>query len=372
MRANPYQLVEGVVIASYAVGAAEAFICLKASFERERAAVTRAIAELQEAGICQDCAISVVAGPDEYLFGEEKAMLEVIEGKDPLPRLLPPYEHGLFATSPQTGWSASPADRGSESGDAANPTVVNNVETLSHAAHILASGADWFRSMGTDESPGTIVCTVVGDTARADVAEVPMGTPLRNVIELIGGGPRPGRTVKAVCSGVANAVVTGDQLDVGVCFEEFAAIGSGMGSAGFVVFDDEVCMVEVARRFSQFLHVESCGQCPACKNGSAEITARLQRIEGGDGTEQDLDEIASWLGKVTDANRCFLAVEERVLVHSILQTFPGEVAEHLAAGRCPRPKPVVMPTIVDIADGVAHFDPRSDRKRPDWTYAPAG
>jgi NADH:ubiquinone oxidoreductase subunit F (NADH-binding) len=113
IRANPYQLVEGLIIAAFAVGAEEAFVCLKASFEREIAAVTRAVQEFQAAGICTDCTVNVVAGPDEYLFGEEKAMLEVIEGKPPLPRWFPPYEHGLFAAGPQEGWEAGPADRGS-------------------------------------------------------------------------------------------------------------------------------------------------------------------------------------------------------------------------------------------------------------------
>jgi NADH:ubiquinone oxidoreductase subunit F (NADH-binding) len=144
-----------------------------------------------------------------------------------------------------------------------------------------------------------------------------------------------------------------------------------LGSAGFIVFDDETCMVEVARRYSQFLHVESCGQCPACKNGSAEITGLLQRIEAGDGEPDDLDELAAWLEKVTDGNRCFLAVEERTFVLSVLQAFPDEVAEHLELGRCPRPKSVVLPKLVDIVDGVAVYDDRIDRKLPDWTYAPA-
>jgi NADH-quinone oxidoreductase subunit F len=198
-----------------------------------------------------------------------------------------------------------------------------------------------------------------------------MGTPLRQVIDEIGGGPRRGRQIKAVSSGVANAVVTADHLDVPVSYEGFAAIGSGMGSAGFIVFDDEACMIEVARRYSQFLHVESCGQCPACKNGSAEITGLLQRIEAGEGEADDLDELAAWLEKVTDGNRCFLAVEERTFVLSVLQAFPDEVVEHLELGRCPRPKPIVLPKLVDIIEGVAVYDERIDRKLPDWTYAPA-
>ena len=130
IRANPYQLVEGVVIAGFAVGIEEAFICLKASFAREIELVTRAVEEFQSAGICGDCKVTIVAGPDEYLFGEEKAMLEVIEGNEPLPRWLPPYIHGLFATAPQLGWQSHAPDAGHDPDAGSNPTLVNNVETL--------------------------------------------------------------------------------------------------------------------------------------------------------------------------------------------------------------------------------------------------
>src|SRR4051812_35675487 len=155
MRANPYQLVEGVIIATFAVGAQEAYIAMKSHFTRELEAVTQAGQEMQQAGICTEGTLNIVGGPDEDLFGEGKALLEVIEGGDPLPRLLPPYEHGLFATAPQTGWEGRGLHR--SQGAESNPTVVNNVETLSNVPHILARGADWFRSLGTDESPGTQV-----------------------------------------------------------------------------------------------------------------------------------------------------------------------------------------------------------------------
>ena len=363
VRANPYQLVEGLVIAATTVGAAEAFVCLKASFGREIERVTTAIQEFQAAGLCHDCTVTVVAGPDEYLFGEEKAMLEVIEGRPPLPRWFAPYEHGLFAASPQLGWEASGGG-----GRGPNPTLVNNVETLSNVPHILANGADWFRSMGTAESPGTIVATVVGDVVAPDVGEVELGTPLRAVIDAVGSGVHPGRSVKAVFSGVANAVIT--DLDVPVSYEGFAAIGSGMGSAGFIVYDDSTCMVDAAYRLSRFLSIESCGQCPPCKLGSSAITERLERIETGVGQESDLDVIAGWLTRVTDGNRCYLAVEERELVSSVLRAFPDEFVEHLELGRCPRPRRLPIPKLVDLDGGRAVYDESFWRKRPDWTYAP--
>lgn len=370
LRANPYQFVEGVSIAAFAIGAAEAFICLKASFEREIDAVTRSVQEFQTAGLCVDCKVTVVAGPDEYLFGEEKAMLEVIEGNEPLPRWLPPYLHGLFATAPQLGWQSH--DSGTSStldGSGSNPTLVNNVETLSNIAHILARGAEWFRSMGTVESPGTIVTTVVGDVVAPDVGEVEMGTPLRAVIEAVGSGLAVGRDIKAVFPGVANAVVTSPDLDIPVSYEGFQAIGSGMGSAGFIVYDDTTCMVDAAYRFSRFLSIESCGQCPPCKLGSSAITEHLERIETGSGDAGDLAGITGWLSHVTDGNRCYLAVEEQIMVTSILRAFPEEFAEHIELGRCPRPRRLPIPKLVDLADGSAVYDDSFWRKQPDWTYA---
>ncbi len=370
LRANPYQLVEGLIVAAYVVGADEAFICVKASFERELDNVTRAVQEFQAAGICRGCTISVVGGPDEYLFGEEKAMLEVIEGKPPLPRWFPPHEQGLFAGAPQQGWEAGPHGAKPREDDP-NPTLVNNVETLSNVPHILARGADWFRTMGTADSPGTVVCTVVGDVVAPDVGEVELGTPLRAVIDAIGSGLPVDRTVKAVFSGVANAVIPAAQLDVPVSYEGFQAIGSGMGSAGFVVYDDTACMVGDAYGLSRFLAIESCGQCPPCKRGTGEITSHLERIETGVGDDDDIGAISGWLERVTDGNRCFLAVEERVMVSSVLRAFPEEFAEHIEQHRCPRPRPLPIPKLIDLADGRATYDEAFWRKRPDWTYEPA-
>lgn len=370
LRANPYQLVEGLVIAAFAIGADEAFICLKASFEREIDGVTRAVQEFQAAGICFDCKVTIVAGPDEYLFGEEKAMLEVIEGNEPLPRWLPPHLHGLFATAPQLGWQSHDITTGQMPGTGSNPTLVNNVETLSNIPHILARGVEWFRSMGTTESPGTIVTTVVGDVIAPDVGEVEMGTTLRAVIDAVGSGVAEGRTVKAVFSGVANAVVTAQDLDVPVSYEGFQAIGSGMGAAGFIVYDDTTCMVDTAYRLSRFLSIESCGQCPPCKLGSSAITEHLERLETGIGKERDLEIIVGWLKHVTDGNRCYLAVEEQVMVSSILRAFPEEFSEHIELHRCPRPRQLPIPKLLDIADGRAIYDESFWRKRPDWTFAP--
>jgi NADH-quinone oxidoreductase subunit F len=365
LRDNPYQLVEGVAIAAFAIGATEAFIGLKASFTTEIDRLTAALAEMTAAGLAGDVPIQIVPGPEDYLLGEEKALLEVIEGKDPLPRLLPPYLHGLFSTAPQMGWIPTPIEPGHWGPHESNPTLVNNAETLSNVPWILARGPQWFRTMGTPSSPGTIVATVVGDVAHPVVTEVEMGTRLSTLLRGPAGGPLPDRTWKAVFSGVANPVVDQSRFDLPMTYEDFAAHGTGLGAAGFVVYDDTACMVNVARVFSQFLAVESCGQCPPCKLGSAEITERLERIEGGTGADDDITHIGSWLGQVTDGARCYLATEEREVVSSILRSFPEEFAEHLETGRCPRPRALVVPKIVELEDGRVVYDESQARKRPD-------
>lgn len=367
MRANPYQLIEGLMIAAFAIGADEVYVCIKGTYTEELERVTRAVQDFQQAGICADCTVNIVAGPDEYLFGEEKAMLEVIEGKPPLPRWFPPHEQGLFARSPELGWESTPVTIGSRRDDP-HPTLVNNVETLCNVPHILVRGAEWFRSMGTASSPGTIVCTVVGDVAAPGVAEVEMGTPLRAVIDEVGGGVREGRTVKAVFSGVANAVVTQPDLDAPVSYEGLMSVGGGLGSAGFIVYDETACMVDAAYRFSRFLSIESCGQCPPCKLGSAEITECLHRIETGVGGDNDLEAMGAWLRRVTDGARCYLPSEERNVVSSILRAFPEEFAAHVEQAACPRPRRVPLPKLVDLRDGHATYDESFWRKRPDWTY----
>jgi NADH-quinone oxidoreductase subunit F len=265
--------------------------------------------------------------------------------------LFPPYEHGLFASDVVTGWegSASPADRR----PAANPTLVNNVETLSNVPHILARGAEWFRGQGTAASPGTLVCTVVGDVVAPDVGEIELGTPLADVIDAVGSGVGAGRTVHGVLPGVAAPVVT--DLETPVSYEGFEAAGSAMGAGGYWVLDDTACMVGAALAASRFLAEESCGQCPPCKLGSTEITRRLDRLESGIADASDLDTISLWLQRVTDGNRCYLAVQEQLVVGSFAAAFADEFQEHLALGACPRPRPVPLPKLVDLTNGVATY-----------------
>ena len=366
MRANAYQVVEGLAVAAFAIGAAEVFIALKTSFERERDVLIRAAQELEAVGLLPDLTVTIVSGPDEYLFGEESALLEVIEGRYPLPRQLPPYLHELFATSPQLGWHSHEPERGHHRGDESNPTLVNNVETVANVGHILARRAEWFRSMGTRRSPGTVVATIVGDVTSPGVIEVELGTPLREVIEACG-GVAPGRSVKAVFSGVTNPVLPGSAIDVALAHEPMAQAGSGMGAVGFIVYGDTACMIEVAHVFAQFLWVESCGQCQACKLGTGRLAEALGRL-GDPGAPNALATVYRRLRTVADGNRCFLPVEAQQVIGSVLRTFPDDAVAHLE-GRCALPRDIVLPKISDLEDGVVVYDEHQAFKRPDWTYA---
>ena len=362
MRRDPYRVIEGAAIAALAVGSDAVFVATKASFLEELAALRRAAVELTGSGWLGDLSVSIVEGPDDYLYGEEKGLLEVIEGRDPLPRVLPPYEHGLFASIP-IGWDDVGAD-GLEW--ESNPTSVNNVETLATASHILARGATWYRSMGTVESPGTVLVTMVGAVARPQVLEVEMGTPFADVVARCGGA-REGRTLVAAFSGVSNPVLRARDFDVPLTYEDFIGRGTALGAAGFALYDDETDMVSVAREFSRFLAVESCGQCPPCKLGAMEITERLLSIEQGSGRDDDLEVINGRLRTVTDANRCYLGTEERNVVSSILLAFPEAFVARLE-GRAGPVRPVAIPLVKDIVDGVVTYDERHLLKQPDGTY----
>ncbi len=366
IRANPYQVIEGLSVAATVVGAREAFLAVKASFGPEIAALERALREMAEADLLCDAPITLIAGPEEYLFGEEKGLLEVIEGNDPLPRWLPPYLHGLFAQTPQEGWTTGnqPIDDANIVGS--NPTLVNNVESLANVPLILTRGADWYRGIGTAGTPGPLLCTVVGDVARPGYAEVEPGMTLRELIDEVGGGLRDGHVAKAVLSGVSNPVLRDSELDVRVSYEDLAAAGGGLGSAGFIVYDETRSMLAVARMVSRFLYVESCGQCRACKFGCGEITRRLDRIAVSGGEELDFEVIHERLRDVTGQTRCFLAEEEQRVIASMLVKFPEDFASE-AADLTTLP----VPKLVDLHDGSAVYDERQQHKQPDWTYADA-
>ena len=365
MRANPYQVLEGLAVASTVVNAREAFVAVKASFGPEIEALQRALREMADADLLGDAPVSLVGGPEEYLFGEEKALLEVIEGNEPLPRWLPPYLHGLYATTPQEGWSAGVGPVEDPAATGSNPTLVNNVESLANVPLVLTRGPDWFRTIGTRETPGPLICTVVGDVAHVGYEEIEPGMSLRAVIDRIGGGATDGRAVKAVLSGVSNPVLAGDDLDAPVGYEGLAAVGSALGSAGFIVFDDRRSMLAVARMVSRFLYVESCGQCRACKFGTGEITRHLDALAARDEDSPDIEIVGQRLRDVTSQNRCFLGEEEQRVISSLLRRFPDEFTAETISPESLQTLPV--PKIVDLRDGVATYDSAQGRKQPDWS-----
>ena len=369
MRYNPYQIVEGAAIAGFVVDARAIYIVTKGSFTREVRRMRRAIADLEQAGIVGDIPIHLVEGPDEYLFGEETGALEVVEGNDPLPRHVRPFEHGLFATAPQLGWWPHDPQPGERGVYTTNPTVVSNVESMSHANWIMTFGPDEFRKVGSPNCPGTMAFTVCGDVAIPGVYELPMGTPLRTLVEDVGGGTQSGRPVKMMLSGVANPAMTIEEIDTPLDFPSMTALGTGLGSGGYVVYDEAMCAVAVARAFSRFLAVESCGQCPPCKLGTETLTTTLERIEAGRGDATDIGVLQRTLATVTDANRCYLGQEEQRVVGSLLARFPDDFETHLA-GRCDLRHDVMVPKIKDF-DPSGHFvyDERQLYKRPDWSYA---
>lgn len=371
LRRNAYQLVEGAAIAAFAIGAKHAFIGLKAKYTREHENLETAIAEMTEAGLTAGFPITVVPGPDSYLFGEETALLQTIQGEPSAPRLFPPYIQGIFASTPNIDWSAMPSAHLSKSYDDPSPTLVNNVESLSTAAHIMRNGADWFRSMGTQATPGHGICTIVGDVAAPGVMEVEMGTPLGEIIDRVGGGMLPGRSVKAILSGISNPVMTDEFLSAPLCFDAFRAAGSGIGSCGFIVYDDTTSAVEIAQVCSRWLSVESCGQCNACKVGTMAITALLEKIQAGDGDLNDVQTIGGRLLRVTDANRCFLPQQEQIVVASLLRTFPQDFLDAVD-GKPVNVRGLMPPKLIDIVDGEQVLDEHWLLKRTDWSYEDIG
>jgi NADH-quinone oxidoreductase subunit F len=314
----------------------------------------------------------VFAGPSEYLYGEETALLETIDGRYPFPRIAPPYRRGVEETvehqSDITADSSSAAHVEMAGADhIAAPTLASNVETFANVPGVIALGADWFREVGTAESPGTIVCTVTGDTQRAGVAEVAMGTTLRDLIETVGGGVNPGREIAAVMSGVANPLIPGDKLDTPLTYEDMRAAGGGLGCAGFIVFDDQTDFTAVAAGVAWFLGVESCGQCAACKRDGMEIAVVLAKLSASEAEATDLENLDGRLATVTDGARCNLPYQTQAVVSSVFELFDDEIAQHRdKSGAASAPTPIAA--IRELVDGRAVLDPTQAQKQPDWTY----
>jgi NADH-quinone oxidoreductase subunit F len=351
LRTNPFQVLEGLAIAGYAVGAERCYVGVKETFTEEIEAVGRALEEMEAADALGGVPFVIVPGPDLYLFGEETGLEEVVEGRLPLPRLARPFMLGLFAAPPND-----------------NPTLINNVETLANVPHILADGPDWLRSSGTETSPGTMVFTVCGDVRQEGLFELPLGTTVRELLEERAGGPPEGRSVKALFPGASNTVIIPEQLDTPLDFDSMRQVGSGLGAGGFAVFDDSACMVRAAYLYSRFLWVESCAQCPACKFGTGEVTSVLDSIESGRGSDQDLELILVRARGSTDGQKCALPTGESLLIQSVVQVFGDEFRGHLGTS-CALPRELIFHKIVgwDAASGRFQYDLAYADRRPDWT-----
>jgi len=369
LRANPFAVLEGALIAARCVGADRVVVAVRRSFTRELEILERAMVALRDGGWSDDVALELFAAPEEYLVGEETALLEVIAGRPPFPRLQAPFRHGVDEVLEHTDGEPEMAGEGGDT--TAAPTLVQNVETMANVPGILAEGPAWFRAVGTDDSPGTVVCTVSGATTRAGVGEFAMGTPLHDVLDVLGGGMPDGRSVAAVMSGVANALVPGDRLDAPVSHEGMQAIGSGLGAAGFLVFDDQTDFAALAEGVSRFLSVESCGQCTPCKQDGRVITDLLHRIDSDEG-ERDPDDLVlldldAAIANVAESARCALAEQHQRVLGSIRELWGTHWVEHARNVR-PPVAPIVIAPIGDLVDGRAVIETGHADKQPDWTY----
>ncbi|MEX0847046.1 MAG: NADH-ubiquinone oxidoreductase-F iron-sulfur binding region domain-containing protein [Ilumatobacteraceae bacterium] len=377
LRSNPYAVLEGALIAAAVVDSRSITVATKDRFTVETARLRDAIAEMRRAGWCDGIQIDITAGPSEYLYGEETALLEVLDGRPPFPRIAPPWRRGVIEVvrteadlHSGSGLAADVEKAGRTGASIAPPTLVNNVETLANVPAIIANGAAWFRSCGTAESPGTVVCTVTGSVGRPLVIEVELGTPLRSVLDLARGGDDDVdmAPIVGVLMGVSNVILTAADLDTPVSYEAMSALGTGLGSASFIVVDDTTDPVALAAGVSRFLAVESCGQCTACKQDGLAIFEGLRSLATGGGTARDLALIEQRLGTITDGARCNLARQHQVVVGSILGAFDDGVRVHIHPGATPC-TPVLITELVDLDEGAVTLDEDFLTKRADWTHA---
>ncbi len=363
LRTNPYRVIEGAAIAALAVGSPKVVIGIKATFRREIQRVVTAIGEMRAAGWLDEIDVDLVLGPSSYLFGEETGLLEVIEGRQPFPRVTPPYRRGIDDDDSR---SAGGVDLATVGGSGEPPALVDNVETLANVPLIVQHGVDWFRELGTPESPGTLVCTVSGATRRHGVGEVAMGTTLREVIDGVGLGVESGRRIRVVACGTANTLIPETLLDTPLTYEAMGGAGTGLGSAGFIVFDDRTDPVAVAHGISRFLAVESCGQCEPCKHDGEALSVGLAALVTSDSDERQLSTLRRLTETVTIGARCALATQQADVVTSMLDLFGTEVAAHLDGTTTPA-DPVLIAPMVDLSGGRSTIDSAQRDKQLDWS-----
>ncbi len=324
MECDPHQVLEGSLISAYAFGARRIFIYIRGEMEFGRRQLERAVAEAYAKGYAGrnilgsgwDCDVMVHPGAGVYIAGEETGLIESLEGKAAMPRVKPPFPavSGLYN----------------------KPTVVNNVETLCNVVHIVERGVDWYRTMGTEKSPGPRIFCLSGHVNRPGNYEAPMGIPLRQLIFEMGGGIRNGRRFKAVIpGGSSTAFLVEEHLDVGLDHEAIAAAGSGLGSAGVIVMDETTCIVGVCHRLMKFYRHESCGKCTPCREGTDWLAKLLGRIEAGGGVMADFEVLDRIPSLVAGHTICALADGAVPALISALKYFRDEFEMHVRDGRCP-------------------------------------
>jgi NADH-quinone oxidoreductase subunit F len=322
LQKNPHQLIEGIIIAARAAGANRCFIYIRGEYDLQGDILDKAVDEAYEAGFLGDdvagtgeqVELVVHRGAGAYICGEETALLDSLEGKRGNPRLKPPF----------------PAVQGLYDG----PTLINNVETLSNAPHIIGSGADWFKKLGTDQSPGTKVVSVSGDVKRPGNYEIELGIPTRVLIEELAGGPLDGRKIKGFFPGGSSSpVLTAEEgLDVPYSFEAMADAGSMLGSGSIIVFDDTTSVVELALRTARFYHHESCGKCTPCREGTNWTVKMLERMIRGQATPIDLETVASVQTNIIGNCLCVLGDSMAMPVGAMVKKFRDEFMEAIEHG----------------------------------------
>lgn len=324
MEGDPHNIIEGMAIAAYATGASEGYIYVRAEYPLAVARLNKAIEQARAVGLLGknilgtdlNFDIHVNQGAGAFVCGEGSALIASIEGERGMPRVK--------------------AKRTVEEGLWRKPTVLNNVETFANVRHIIMNGADWYKSYGTKNSPGTKAFALTGNVRNTGLIEVPMGTTLREVIFNIGGGIIDNKKFKAVqIGGPSGGCLTEEHLDMPLDFDSLTEAGAMIGSGGMVIMDEDTCMVEVARFFMNFTQNESCGKCVPCREGTKIMLNILNKIVSGKGTVEDLDLLEELADTITDTALCGLGKTAANPVVSSLKYFRDEYITHVVDKRCP-------------------------------------
>ena len=324
LEGDPHCLIEAMAIAGYAIGATEGYVYVRAEYPIAVARLQLAIEQAREYGLLGknifgsgfDFDLFIRLGAGAFVCGEETALMTSIEGKRGEPRPRPPY----------------PAVKGLWG----KPTVENNVETFANVPQIILRGADWFASMGTEKSKGTKVFALGGKIEHTGLVEIPMGTPLRQIIDDIGGGIPNGKKFKAAqTGGPSGGCIPASLIDTPVDYDNLTAIGCMMGSGGLIVMDEDTCMVDMAKFFLEFTVDESCGKCTPCRVGTKRLYEKLDKITKGNGTLEDIDELEELCYYIKENSLCGLGQTAPNPVLSTLKFFREEYVAHVVDKKCP-------------------------------------